>query len=146
MKRIFDIIFNPGDYSNIALSALLLLRMIVGIFMLTHGIGKFMMLVGDGPIRFVDPIGLGVTASLILVVFAEVFCSIFLIVGVATRLAVIPLLVTMLVAALITHASDPFIKKELPLLYAAIFIVIALAGAGKYSIDSWIYKRFGKNS
>lgn len=146
MKRIFDIIFNPGDYSNIALSALLLLRMIVGIFMLTHGIGKFMMLVGDGPIRFVDPIGLGVTASLILVVFAEVFCSIFLIVGVATRLAVIPLLVTMLVAALITHASDPFAKKELPLLYAAIFIVIALAGAGKYSIDSWIYKRFGKNS
>lgn len=146
MKRIFDIIFNPGDYSNIASSALLLLRMIVGIFMLTHGIGKFMMLVGDGPIRFVDPIGLGVTASLILVVFAEVFCSIFLIVGVATRLAVIPLLVTMLVAALITHASDPFIKKELPLLYAAIFIVITLAGAGKYSIDSWIYKRFGKNS
>ncbi|MFA6744086.1 MAG: DoxX family protein [Candidatus Neomarinimicrobiota bacterium] len=146
MKRIFDIIFNPGDYSNIASSALLLLRMIVGIFMLTHGIGKFMMLVGDGPIRFVDPIGLGVTASLILVVFAEVFCSIFLIVGVATRLAVIPLLVTMLVAALITHASDPFIKKELPLLYAAIFIVIALAGAGKYSIDSWIYERFGENS
>ncbi|MCK9558954.1 MAG: DoxX family protein [Candidatus Marinimicrobia bacterium] len=146
MKRIFDIIFNPGDYSNIASSALLLLRMIVGIFMLTHGIGKFMMLVGDRPIRFVDPIGLGVTASLILVVFAEVFCSIFLIVGVATRLAVIPLLVTMLVAALITHASDPFIKKELPLLYAAIFIVIALAGAGKYSIDSWIYERFGENS
>ena len=146
MKRIFDIIFNPGDYSNIASSALLLLRMIVGIFMLTHGIGKFMMLVGDGPIRFVDPIGLGVTASLILVVFAEVFCSIFLIVGVATRLAVIPLLVTMLVAALITHASDPFAKKELPLLYAAIFIVIALAGAGKYSIDSWIYERFGENS
>jgi len=145
MKKIINFFFNPGDHAVTTSSALLLLRLIVGVFMLTHGVGKFMMLVGDGPIRFVDPIGLGVTASLILVVFAEVFCSILLIVGVATRLALIPLFITMLVAALIFHASDTFAKKEMPLLYLTIYIVIAMTGAGKFSIDRWIYRRLRKS-
>ena len=40
-----------------------------------------------------------------------------------------------------THAPDSFTRKELPLLYATIYIVIALAGAGKYSADNWIFKK-----
>jgi putative oxidoreductase len=48
----------------------------------------------------------------------------------------------MLVAALIVHAPDPFSRKELPLLYATIFVIIAIAGAGKYSLDNWISKKW----
>jgi putative oxidoreductase len=106
MKKILDLVFNPGEYSNNISLSLLFLRLIVGGFMLTHGIGKWMMLIGDGPIRFADPIGIGVTASLALNVFAEVFCSLFLIFGVAVRLAALPLLITMLVAAFIVHGQD----------------------------------------
>jgi putative oxidoreductase len=107
--------------------------------MLTHGWGKFLKLIGDEPISFADPIGIGETASLVLVVFSEVFCSILLIVGMATRLAAIPLIITMLVAAFIIHASDGFGKQELPLLYTTIYIVFALVGAGKFSVDNWIF-------
>lgn len=142
MKKILDLCFNPGEYSNNISLSLLFLRLIVGGFMLTHGIGKWMMLIGDGPIRFADPIGIGVTASLALTVFAEVFCSLFLIFGVGVRLAALPLLITMVVAAFIVHGQDGFGKQELPLLYAAILMVIAFAGAGKYSIDQWIYQKW----
>jgi putative oxidoreductase len=141
MKKALSTIFNPGSYTNNISLALLWLRLITGIFMLTHGDGKLLMLLGDDPIKFSDPVGIGVEASLILVVFAEVFCSVFLIFGVATRLSAIPLIITMLVAALIVHSSDPFGRKELPLLFASIFIVFAFLGAGKYSVDNLIYKK-----
>lgn len=141
MNTIIKKSLDTGNYPvNISL-ALLFLRIIVGVFMLTHGYGKVLMLFGDGPVKFADPIGLGETTSLIITVFAEFLCSIFLIFGVATRFSAVPLIITMLVAALIVHAPDTFMRKELPLLYAAIYLVIALAGAGSYSVDNWLIKK-----
>lgn len=134
------IIFNPGRYSNNINLVLLLLRVTAGVFMLTHGMGKFTTFVGEGPISFADPIGIGEPASLVLAVFAEVLCSILLIFGIATRFAAIPLLITMLVAVFIVHANDEFGRKELPLLYTFIYLSIAIAGAGKFSVDYWIYQ------
>lgn len=134
-------IFKPENYPNKINLALLLLRLVAGSFMLTHGIGKFSTLFGVDPIQFPDPIGIGATASLALTVFSEVFCSILLILGLATRFAAIPLIITMLVAAFIMHANDGFGKQELPLIYTTVYLVIALLGAGKISIDNWIYSR-----
>lgn len=120
---------------------LLLLRVLSGVFMLTHGVGKLGALLGPGPIQFPDPIGLGAATSLVLAVFAEFLCSILLILGLGTRLAAIPLLITMLVAGLIVHAADPFAGKELALLYAVAFAAIALLGPGRYSIDNLLVKK-----
>lgn len=141
MQAMIKYIFNPGSYPKNINFVLLLLRITGGAFMLTHGLGKFSILFGDGPIKFADPIGVGETASLALAVFAEVFCSILLILGLATRLAAIPLLITMLVAAFIVHANDGFGRQELPLLYGVIYLTIAFARAGNISIDHWIYKK-----
>lgn len=133
-------IFNPGSYPKNINLVLLFLRLAVGVFMLTHGLGKFSKLIGGDPIMFADPIGIGETASLALAVFAEVFCSVLLIVGFTARLAAIPLLMTMLVAAFVVHANDGFGKQELPLLYSLVYLIIIIAGAGKISIDYWIYR------
>ncbi|PLX03059.1 MAG: DoxX family protein [Marinilabiliales bacterium] len=139
MKLITKFIFNPGAYPNNVNIALLILRIVIGIFMLTHGIGKFQTLFGSEPIQFSDPIGLGATASLALVVFSEVFCSILLIIGLGTRFAAIPLFTTMMVAAFIVQINNGFGKQELALLYALIYTTIAITGAGKYSVDYLIY-------
>lgn len=138
-------IFNPGDYSKNIDLVLLLLRLTAGGFMLTHGIGKFESLISGEPISFPDPIGVGGTASLALVVFSEVFCSIFLIIGLATRLTALPLIITMMVAAFIFHASDGFGKQELPLLYTMIYIVLVISGSGKVSVDKWIFNKLNLN-
>lgn len=133
--------FNPGSYSkNIDLS-LLTLRIAGGALMLTHGIGKMESLFGSDPIQFPDPIGLGATTSLALAVFAEVLCALFLIIGFATRFSAFNLLITMLVAVFAIHIADPFAKQELPLLYASIYLVVLITGAGKYSIDSIIFNK-----
>ena len=132
---------SPGSYSkNIDLS-LLILRIAGGALMLTHGISKIAPLFGTDPIQFPDPIGLGATTSLALTVFAEVFCAALLILGLATRFAAIPLLITMLVAVFVVHIADPFANQELPLLYASIYLVILIAGAGKFSIDNMVFNK-----
>ncbi len=122
---------------------LLLLRIGASALMLTHGLPKLTKMLA-GNFAFGDPLGLGSGASLVLAVLAEVGCSLLILVGAGTRLAALPLVVTMLVAALIVHADDAFGKKELPLLYLLIYTVLLLAGSGKYSVDALLNRRNGK--
>lgn len=134
-------IINPGSYTQKINIAFLFLRIAIGITMLTHGVSKLIHLLSDSPIQFVDPIGIGDSTSLVLVVFAEVFGSILLIFGAATMLAVIPLFITMLVAILVVYWADAFGVKEVALLYLSVYITIAVTGAGKYSVDNLLYKK-----
>lgn len=133
--------FSSDTSQNNISIAILILRVAIGGMMLTHGFGKLIMLFGHGPILFPDPMGVGSTMSLVIAVFAEVFCSLFLILGIATRLSAISLSVTMSVAAFIVHANDGFAVKEMALLYLLIYVVIAIVGAGKYSVDNWLSKK-----
>lgn len=108
--------------------------------MLIHGYSKFQNLLA-GEMQFADPLGLGPEVSLVLAVFAEFFCSILIILGLGTRLAVIPSIVTMAVAAFIVHGADPFGRKELALLYMVAYIVLLFSGSGKISVDRLIAKK-----
>jgi putative oxidoreductase len=113
---------------------LLLLRLGFSSLMLTHGIPKLMNLV-QGNMQFGDPIGIGSNLSFILTILGEVICPLLIIMGFKTRLAAIPTIITMAVAAFVVHAADPIGTKEKALLFLFAFLVIALTGAGKYSVD-----------
>ena len=117
--------------------ALLLLRVGSGGLILTHGIPKLQRLFGGAEIKFADPFGLGPVISLGLATFAEVICAILVIIGFETRLAVIPLIITMLTAAFYAHWDDPFGRKELPLLFCIVFVSLLLTGGGAYSLDKF---------
>lgn len=136
MNKIFSV-----NRSNTAVDlALLIARVGIGSLMLVHGIAKLPML-NQSPIEFFNFMGLGVELSLYLALFSEVLCSILVLLGIATRLAVIPLIVTMLVAVFIIHGEDPFSKQEMGLHYLLVYVILLLLGAGKYSIDRLISKR-----
>jgi putative oxidoreductase len=128
-------IFNAGTAGSSLSFWLLLLRVTVACLMLVHGWPKFLSLV-NGNMQFADPIGVGPKVSLFLTVFAEVFCSIAIFIGLVTRLAAIPLIINMMVVAFIVHGKDLISKKELALLYLLIYITIALFGAGRFSLDN----------
>jgi len=118
-------------YNNLAL---LILRIGASAMMLTHGIPKIQKLI-DTPIQFPDPLGVGSTISLILTLIGEVVAPILIIIGLKSRHSAIVSLITMLVAAFVVHANDSFAQKEKALLYGLCFLVIFLAGPGKFSID-----------
>lgn len=115
--------------------ALLIARTGIAALMLTHGIPKMMMLFSGAPVQFPPVMGMSQELSLGLTVFAEVVCSVLIFAGFATRLATIPLIITMLVAALLIHGTDPFGKQEPSLQYLLVYVVLLFAGSGRFSID-----------
>ncbi|QED37703.1 DoxX family protein [Antarcticibacterium arcticum] len=114
---------------------LLILRVGVAVLMLTHGIPKLQMLLGEVPVQFPGIMGLSPVFSLFLTVFAEVICSILILFGLGTRLASVPLIITMLVAVFMIHLNDPFASKELGLLYIFLYLPLLVLGSGKFSLD-----------
>lgn len=113
---------------------LLILRLGAGGLMLwNHGWGK---LAGfrESWGSFPNPLGVGSGVTHIVAVFAEFFCALAIVLGLKTRWAAIPLIVTMGVAFFVVHAGDPLSKKELPLLYFTCFVTLALMGGGRYSL------------
>ena len=122
---------------------LLIFRLAISALMLTHGIPKLIKFFGSEEIAFADPLGLGEITTFTLAVFAEFVCSVLVILGLGTRLAVIPLIGTMAVAALIVHVPDGFGRQELPLLYLSGWVLLFFTGAGKYSLD-WYFMSLKK--
>ncbi len=116
---------------------LLILRIVAGVAMITHGWPKFQKIL-DGNFKFGDPIGIGPENSLFLAVFAEFICSILLILGLATRFATIPLIITMIVAFFVVHGADDFGTKEKAFLFLGMYASIFITGPGKISLDKLI--------
>lgn len=119
---------------------LLIFRVFLSGLMLTHGVPKFVDFFTSDELKFADPIGIGEGLSFGLTVFAEFVCSIFIIFGFITRIASLPLIFTMIVAAFVVHGNDPFANKEMALLFLAGYILIFLAGPGKFSLDFFLRK------
>ncbi len=88
--------------------------------------------------RFADPFHIGSTTSLSMVVFAEFFCAAFIILGLFTRLAAVPLIIAMSVALFFAHKGEFFGKGETAGLFLTCFIVLLFTGPGKVSLDRFI--------
>jgi putative oxidoreductase len=121
--------------------ALLLLRVVFGgLMLLNHGWGKVVKLFTGDPTEFANVFHMGAPVSLALASFAEFFCAALVVIGLFTRWAVVPLIVTMLVAIFAIHLGDPFKKMELAIIYFTAFSAIGLMGPGWYSADAQLRK------
>lgn len=132
--------FSTDLKDNLPDFGLLFLRMSVGLFIVFgHGWDKLLNF-GTMSAQFPDPLGLGSTVSLALIVFAEVFCALLFALGLVTRFSALPVIIMMLVAATVQHADDPWSKQEFALLYLIPFVTVFLSGPGKYSLDRILFK------
>ena len=126
----------PRMRRTLAENGAFLLRVAVSLMMLSHGVPKA--LDYDTLVQsFPDPLNVGTEVSVMLILFAEVGCSILLLFGVFGRFASATLFVAMMVAAFVHHFNDPWATRELPLLYAAVYAALTFTGPGSLSIDSW---------
>lgn len=139
MKRLL----NPASLNTDL--ATLLFRLIFGGMFIYHGWPKLanydMMLT-----QFTDIIGIGIPLTVILVIFAEVFCGLFIVLGFLTRLSVIPVFITMIVAYFVAHSADPFMAKMLPFVYLCLCPVLFILGSGRYSLDAVLFTKKTNNN
>ena len=135
MKKLLSTKYSTGAFNV----ALLILRLGTGILMMSHGYDKLIHF-SSMQYKFINFMGIGSSFSLALVIFAEFFCSLFIILGMFTRFAAIPLIITMGVALIKAHNAEFFGKGELPALYLACYLVLLLIGPGKASVDTMMGK------
>ncbi len=134
MKKLLSIHYSEWAFNLTMLG----LRLVSGLLMLfLHGLDKlqkFDTLQGN----FYSFLGMGPKTSLVLAIFAELFCSLFIILGLFTRFATIPIIITMLVAIFGHNAGKPLLDNETGSLYITVFFALLLCGPGKISIDAMI--------
>ncbi|HXR83105.1 MAG TPA: DoxX family protein [Hanamia sp.] len=119
--------------------SMLLLRVVLGLLLINHGYSKLVKFDALKD-KFMNFLHLGSTVSLALVIFAEFFCAIFLILGLFTRLACIPILIAMGVVVFVASHGHIFAEGERGAIYFAATVVILLCGPGRISVDGMIRK------
>lgn len=119
---------------------LLLIRVTFGVLFFVHGLDK-MMNFSTLSTTFPDIFGFGSYMSLMLAIFCEFCCSLFLIAGLLVRVMMVPMMISMAVAFFDVHdAMMP--QGELSLIYLIVFILLYLTGPGRYSVDWLIDRKF----
>lgn len=112
-----------------------LLRGSIGILLTINGCNTWQAL-HDGSIQdFPDPIGVGSEFSLYLVIFAELICGLAIALGLFTRLASLPVMMTFIVAVFLVHGNDPFDVKQPAILYLVASLYFIVKGSGIFSLD-----------
>lgn len=136
----------PVKPDGTATSAMLLIaRIVFGILLMNHGIQKWTNFQELSAV-FPDPLGVGSPLSLGLAIFGELACSMAFIIGFLYRLAMIPMVFTMVVAFFVIHGNDSFATKELAFVYLVVFILMYIIGPGKFAVDRWIGKALSQKA
>jgi putative oxidoreductase len=137
----------PGPWAGSAIDAhgtglqrfaLYTLRIAAGLLYMQHGAQKLFGLFGrDAVDALVSQMGL---AGVL-----EFWGGLLIVLGLATRPVALLLFIEMVWAYLQVHAPRsgvPIVNGgELALLYAAVWLFLALVGGGRFSIDGWIRRR-----
>ncbi|MCA1757981.1 MAG: DoxX family protein [Bacteroidales bacterium] len=144
MKKLFSILFKSADdYRSI------LPRLIVGLVFLSEGIQKFLFpeLVGAGRferIGFTNPESLAA-----FVAFFEIVCGALILIGLAVRVAALPLL-TIMTTAIITTKIPVLQEKgfwqmahdsRTDFAMTMLIVFLLIYGAGKLSVDYLIKRK-----
>lgn len=137
---LYNLIFPQYCREKLISLLILAVRLVFGVLFLLHGIDKLMNFSVLSE-TFPSVLGLGSYTTLMLAIFTEFCCSLFLIAGLLERILLIPMIISMGVAFFDVH--DAMIPEgELSLIYLIVFIILFLTGPGRYSVDYWIDMKF----
>lgn len=133
----------PQRFRGKGVSILILaFRLFFGLLFFVHGIDK-MMNFNHLSLNFPSVLGLGSYTTLMLAIFCEFCCSIFLMAGFLQRIVLIPMIISMAVAFFDVH--DAILPEgELSLIYLIVFFALFFVGPGLFSLDYLIDKRIQK--
>ena len=133
--------FNAGHtYSNLSR---LFLRLFAGVMFLQMGVRQMLHL-EEFAGSAVGAMGLTSDNALVAIIVVEIVCAVFIILGLFTRLSLIPSIGVMLYAetVMITATSVHGVAEQMfifepgyPVMFLGIFIYLLLAGPGKISLD-----------
>lgn len=118
--------------------ATLFLRLFIGALLFTQAITKsqqFPWLESEYP----TILGIDGASVVTIVGVLELIAGVMLTVGLLTRLVAIVMAVAMLAAAFLFFPGQSFDQSELKVVYAGIYVALAISGGGRYAFDTIIF-------
>ena len=130
---LYNFLFPQYCRERVVSFILLAVRVFFGVLFFIHGLDK-MMNFSTLSETFPSVLGFGSYMSLMLAIFCEFCCSLFLIAGLMQRLILIPMVISMGIAFFDVH--DAMLPEgELALIYLIVFVILYVTGPGRYSLD-----------
>ena len=129
----YDFLFPQYCRDRVISLLILALRLFFGILFFSHGLDK---MINFNELSYTYPsvLGFGSYMTLMVSIFCEFACSLFLIAGLLVRITVIPMIAAMAVAFFDIH-DGMFPAGELSLIYMILFVILYITGPGRYSVD-----------
>lgn len=118
--------------------ATLFLRLFIGALLFTQAITKsqqYPWLESEYP----TILGIDGASVVTIVGLLELIAGVMLTVGLLTRLVAIVMAIAMLAAAFVFFPGQSFDQSELKVVYAGIYVALAISGGGRYAFDTIIF-------
>ncbi len=102
-----------------------------------HGLKKFR--VENGKKETIpNPLGLPDKMNALVASFADLVVPFLIILGLGTRLAVLPTIGVTAIGYFVVHRKDSLEVRDVPYMYTLSLLLILALGAGKYSLDYYL--------
>jgi len=140
MKKLIHIITDINIKEKSIHIALLIFRILLSIeLIVAHGLKKLGVGVVEAE-QVPNPLNLPETFNSLFADAANLVFPVFVIFGLFTRIAIIPILAVTLTGYFILHWNDDLLIKDTPFMYSLCYLFLFFVGAGKYSIDNYLRK------
>lgn len=131
MKKFFSTQYSDGSFN----CAVLVLRVVFGLQLLfDHGLDKITHF-SKYEYSFFNFFNIGHRWSLVLCIFAEVFCAGMIAIGLFARFAALVLVINFAVASFLALKGQPLAGHETAFAYLAVFFALLFTGPGRFSVD-----------
>lgn len=137
MKKLITNTSLDGKLIHIALFAFRILLSIE--LIVAHGLKKLGVGVAEAE-QVPNPLNLPEAFNSLFADAANLVFPVFVIFGLFTRIAVLPILAVTLTGYFILHWNDSLLIKDTPFMYSLCYLFLFFVGAGKYSVDNYLIK------
>ncbi|ATN05835.1 DoxX family protein [Chryseobacterium indologenes] len=141
MKKFIQTITNTSLEGKLIHIALLIFRIALSLELIfAHGLKKLGIGVAEAE-KVPNPLNLPEAFNSLFADAANLFFPVFVIFGLLTRAAVLPILAVTLTGYFVLHWNDALLIKDTPFMYSLCYLFLLFVGPGKYSIDHYIRKK-----
>ncbi|MBW8685695.1 DoxX family protein [Chitinophaga rhizophila] len=125
-----------SDFNN---WVLLLFRILLAVQLFrVHGLKKFRVVNGERE-HVPNPLHLPERINGMMATLADIVAPFLVIIGIATRLVVLPIIGVTAVGYFVVHRHDNAEVRDVPFMYTLCFLFLLCIGAGTLSADHYIY-------
>ena len=128
--------------SSLSNWAMLAFRMLLAIELFrVHGMKKFRGNNGK-PEVVPNPLGLPQGLNNLIATISDTVVPVLVILGVFTRLAVLPTIGITAVGYFVVHKNDSIEVRDVPYMYTICFLLLLATGPGSISLDQYLFNHF----